>query len=536
MRQLLKKPTIIIWLILVLLSLFLLATKGLQYGVDFKGGTIFNIILEHPVSSDDMQKITSVISTRLDWAGLKDAKVTFSGDQYVSAQLAESDVKEITRLKETLLRQGKFEARMQGDILFTGDQVLTVNQNPQSGFGIREIKKNSQYSWDLPFMLSQQAAESFATKTFHKCSAGSTTNSENYDCEKTFFFVDCPSDSIIVIDKELYLEEKAVLVSPENPTSETMPIEDILAEVNSSYYIVDSNLSAEDITKLNSDVNKFQKAIVSPLVSENVKNKLKDLGYKVIVKEKITSNPWIWDATGLKSIISLTPGVANMDAPTTTSPRFQKFTNLSITGSTNSSETAKERLDDLVMLLESGSLPIAIESISTESVSPTLGSEFLNNSMLIAIVALITVSLVVFIRYRRIMIAIPVLITSFSEVLILLGFLALINYRLDLAAIAGVLAAIGTGVDHQIVITDELLKGKKEENATGSFFSQIKRAFFIVFTATATTIATMIPIIFFSMGLSKLVGFAITIIAGSLIGVLITRPTYAEVAKKIFSK
>ena len=47
-----------------------------------------------------------------------------------------------------------------------------------------------------------------------------------------------------------------------------------------------------------------------------------------------------------------------------------------------------------------------------------------------------------------------------NEIIILLGFAALVGWNLDLAAIAGIIIAAGTGVDDQIVITDETLKSK----------------------------------------------------------------------------
>ncbi len=127
------------------------------------------------------------------------------------------------------------------------------------------------------------------------------------------------------------------------------------------------------------------------------------------------------------------------------------------------------------------------------------------------------------------------LISDISELVISLGFLSLIQFRVDLATIAGILAAIGTGVDHEIIITDELLKGtgKDEEKSGLSLTAKIKNAFFIIFAAVATVFATMLPIVFFNVGLSKFVGFAITVIFGAVLGAFITRPVYAEIAKVV---
>jgi preprotein translocase subunit SecD len=123
--------------------------------------------------------------------------------------------------------------------------------------------------------------------------------------------------------------------------------------------------------------------------------------------------------------------------------------------------------------------------------------------------------------------------------IISLGFLSLIQFRIDLATIAGILAAIGTGVDHEVIITDELLKGTKEEEASSSgqsLTAKVKSAFFIIFAAVATVFVTMLPIIFFNVGLSKLVGFAITVMFGAVLGVFVTRPAFAEVAKVVVAR
>ncbi|HOW29153.1 MAG TPA: hypothetical protein PK685_00550 [archaeon] len=536
MKTLLKKPIVIIWIIILLFSIGLLLTKGIQYGVDFSGGTSFSIVLEKPVESDEMPRVVSIINRRLDWAGLKDAKVTSSGNQYVTAQLAESNPDEITRLKNTLLKQGKFEAVLDGNTLFVGEDLITIYKDPAKGYGITQIDRSGASQWVLPFMLSPEASRRFAEMTFHKCTAtGYDSKKVEYDCEKTYFFIDRPTDAIFIVDTETYTDERQVPVSPEVSGSETISFEDIISQVNTKYYVVDSELTENERTDILSDINKYSKVIVSGSVSDSIKKKLSDMGYRVVVINKPENQPWIWEATGLKSIISLTEGVANMAAPSTSSPKFETFNSLTITGSTSSKEDAKQRLDDLLVILESGSLPIAIESISTESISPYLGDEFLDNSLWIGLIALLTVALVLFIRYKVFNLIFPILISDISELIISLGFLSLIQFRVDLATIAGIIAAIGTGVDHEIIITDELLKGtgKDEEKSGLSLTAKIKNAFFIIFAAVATVFATMLPIIFFNVGLSKFVGFAITVMFGAVLGAFITRPAFAEIAKVV---
>jgi len=175
-------------------------------------------------------------------------------------------------------------------------------------------------------------------------------------------------------------------------------------------------------------------------------------------------------------------------------------------------------------VLISGSLPIKLEVVKMDIVSPTLGEKFLESSLLALFAALVAVGVVVFIRYRKLSLAIPILITGLSEVLIILGFASLINWNLDLAAIAGILAAVGTGVDDQIVITDEALRGAKADKA---WKDRMKHAFFIIFAAYFTTLVAMLPLWWMGAGLIR--GFALTTIAGVTIGVLVTRPAYAAI-------
>jgi preprotein translocase subunit SecD len=540
MRTLLKKPIIIFWIILVLSSILLLSTIGLKFGVDFSGGTAFQVILEKPVATDELSQAASILGRRLDWSGSKDARVTPSGNQYISIQIAESDPAEIASLKSALLQQGNFEAVLDGNILFSGDDIRTIYKDPSRGYGITEITKGVDYQWALPFLLSPDAAKRFAEMTFHKCTptgfAGDTSD-DAYDCEKTYFFIDRPKDAIILIDKITYLDEKEVPLIP-GIYSSSFPIEDLFDQLNVPYYIVDNNLTDNELASLTSDFNSYSKIILSPNISSEIKSKLDEIGFRQINILKQENVPWIWDATGLKSVISITSGIANMDVSTMESSRFKTFSELHVTGRADSYESSQARLDDLLLVLESGSLPIAIESISTESISPYLGKDFLKTSLLIGIFALLTVALVLFIRYRYFSLAAPILLTGTTEILILLGLLSLMHFRLDLAAVAGILATIGTGVDDNIIIIDELLRGHKKEDREHheSLLKKVKKAFFIMFAAAATSAATMFPIIFFSLGLGKLVGFAVTILLGTAIGIFVVRPVYAQIAQRMISK
>ena len=178
----------------------------------------------------------------------------------------------------------------------------------------------------------------------------------------------------------------------------------------------------------------------------------------------------------------------------------------------------------LQTVLITGSLPIKLNIVKIDAISPLLGEEFLRNAIIAAVLSLAVVSAVIFARYRRFVISIPIVIVSASEIILLLGVAAIIGWNIDLAAVAGIIITVGTGVNHQIVITDETLRG---ERFAANWKERIKRAFSIIMTSYFTVVVALIPLIFAGAGLLK--GFAIITILGASIGVFISRPVFARV-------
>ena len=148
---------------------------------------------------------------------------------------------------------------------------------------------------------------------------------------------------------------------------------------------------------------------------------------------------------------------------------------------------------------------------------------------LVTITFFVIVSLSIFIKYRKIKITLAVILTMFSEVFITLGIAALLRWNLDAASIAGIIAGIGTGVNDQIIIIDE-----SRSKSNSSIKERVKNALFIVFGAFFTIVAAMLPLFWAGAGLLR--GFAFTTIIGITIGILITRPAFADMIRKIGEK
>ncbi|VVB80589.1 Protein-export membrane protein SecD [uncultured archaeon] len=218
----------------------------------------------------------------------------------------------------------------------------------------------------------------------------------------------------------------------------------------------------------------------------------------------------------------------------------QVTTQIQISGS-GSGATQQEALDNakanmkkLQTILITGSLPFKLDIVKLDRISPLLGEQFVKSILIGGSLAILAVSIIIFARYRKIKISLALLLTSFSEIVIILGVASMIKWNLDLPSLAGIIATIGTGVDSQIMILDE------SRGNQGSLIEKIKKALFIVFTAFATAFVSLIPLTGFLgfMGITAagggfLKGFAITSLIGITAGVVITRPAFADIIKHI---
>jgi len=197
-----------------------------------------------------------------------------------------------------------------------------------------------------------------------------------------------------------------------------------------------------------------------------------------------------------------------------------------ITGGAATKAEAQDNMNKMVAILLTGSIPTKMDVVSIQQVSPTLGSEFLKSTGIAGILAAIFVGLVILIRYRNLEMVGAIVFTSLSELIITLAIASFINWQLDLAAIAGLIITIGTGVDQQIIMTDEML--------TGITNIGIKEAMFVILATFGTMSAAMLPLMFIGVGAVR--GFAVTTILGLTVGYFVTRPGYLAVVEEILTE
>ncbi len=513
LKKILRTKRVYVFIIgVIMIGVAPILVRGIDLGMDFRGGTMIDIALDEEVDQLTMSTITQVIEERVDSYGLRDVSVTPYGDEYIRVEVAETDPEALERLKSIIGQQGSFETLYDGEVILHGRDVDDVITDAQRGYGARGSPEAG-YQWSVPFRVSMDAARNFADAVEGEC----TTLPGADRCQEVLYmFIDRPGDVLVIINGDIYEEEGRIPQSLEE-TEQTAPG-------------MTEEIDIEEIVR-----NSGAELLVTDVIDDEVLEKTEDR--KVLIPENVF-NPeeihnaeeieeiaiplegfWIVNALRIESIIHLTEGIT----------RGEPVTTPSITGGAETEEEAFEEIERVTILLRSGRLPVGVNIEREDRISPLLGERFLNYSILAGIAALLAVSMVVSLRYKKKEIIGPILLTSFSEVLMTLGAAALIGWQLDLPAIAGIIAVVGSGVDHQIIMTEDAIS--KETDKEESLARRIKKAFSIIFRSAMTTIFAMFPLLF--MGLGALQGFAIVTILGSLIGVIVSRPAYGAIINEL---
>ena len=528
-----------IWLLfgVIFLSIGLIAFNGLKFGIDFEGGTLFQIHLSEKVES--METVTQVIESRLNWSGLKDMRIYGAENEFVFVIVPETNEEDVKKIESLIRKQGNFEVMIDGNMMLSGEGIINVDQDPS--LPAFERVGEEAYIWRLPFVLKLDAAEKFRDMSFHKCRLIDFENSQ-YDCSLTYFYIDKPKDSILVFSQGRFDEDKRILLNGSEKIPQNTEIQELLLNSGAPHLTVSGDsFTEEQLTEIKSLALTNETAIVQAELPDSIKQDLIAAGFALREVESTDADqdaskkvPWVYIATSLKSIVRLQPGITGNKPYVERAEDSRVITDLYITGQESGFELAQAERSETKILLSSGSLPVSVESISHFWTSPTQGKEFLVQAALIGILVLLTVSAIIFIRYRQFKLSVAIIFTALVEAFVTMSFTSSLGQSIDLAAIAGIIAAVGTGVDDQIIITDELLKGEEDEHA--SLVRRVKRAFFIVMASAATTLATMVPIIIFGYVMVKLVGFAIAITIGVLVGIFVTRPAFGEIARYLMGE
>lgn len=189
-----------------------------------------------------------------------------------------------------------------------------------------------------------------------------------------------------------------------------------------------------------------------------------------------------------------------------------------------------EEVKNLVLVLNTGALPVNLEVTEKRIIGPTLGQDSLTDGLRAGIIGLILVALYLLLSYRGLgFISITGLIV-FSA--LFGGVLTLIKATLTLPGIAGIIMTIGLASDSSVVFferfREEINKGKSPRSAAGQGFTYAFRTIIDADSVSLIIAVTLIALSYIYFGAGPVRGFAFTLSIGTLTDVFtaffFTRP------------
>jgi protein-export membrane protein SecD len=444
-----------------------IASNNLKFGLDIEGGIRALLEPKNLTNQTTVEEIISILETRINIYGLRQAefrKLDVGNKEMIMVSIAGGSEQEI---EDLLSKKGRFDARI----------PLALENRSSFKLGKFLIGENKKYK----VVILNNTTIKINDMVYEK--------EDKFELSGIKFRIKNLSLNRVVLEGLVFNSEdiKEVGLPPES---------NFLGKVENGYKFQFGVIISSEGAKRFAELTQNLKRVVSPTGSY-----LSEKIYFYIDNKEMDSLNIAGDLMG------------------------REIANPVITGYGETQEEAIKNRDRLKAILKSGNLPVELNIVSMDRLNPTLGENYLYIISLAGLIAIFLVSTVVFIRYRNLKISIGVIFTMLSEVIIILGFAALTKWNLSTLALAGIVAAIGFGVDDQILIIDETRK-KKEKY---SLKEGLKRAFFMIFGAGATTIFAMLPILFAGFtAYREIGGFAVTTIVGILAGILITRPAFAK--------
>lgn len=200
-----------------------------------------------------------------------------------------------------------------------------------------------------------------------------------------------------------------------------------------------------------------------------------------------------------------------------------------------SSPNQQEEASNLGVVLRYGSLPVAFEQATVQSVSATLGADSLDAGLIAGIIGIALVAAAMLLYYRALGLVNVIGLTVFgSLVLVVFSLLGeLRGVTLTLAGVAGLIVAVGITSDSYIVyferIKEEVQRGRSLRGAIDHAFSRALRTIL-----TADFASFMGAVLLFFLAIGSVKGFALALLVATVCDVLVviffTRPAVALLA------
>jgi len=151
----------------------------------------------------------------------------------------------------------------------------------------------------------------------------------------------------------------------------------------------------------------------------------------------------------------------------------------------------KEQVNKLLSAIGS-SLNIDIDKVDygLEIIGSSLGASFFKESLIALAVAFLFMGLVVLIYFRTFIPSVAIILAAFSDMVVALAVINLMDIRIGTAGVAAFLMLIGYSVDTDILLTVRVLK-RKEGTVMDRIVSSIKTGMTMTITAIISIIVAL---------------------------------------------
>lgn len=518
----LKDWRILMVIAVVAILLVLDVVHGLNFGIEFVGGTQIPITLAHPVNPLEMDSIVSILSQRITKFGLSQVTVEPVGNSGIYVQIPTTTGSEINSTISIIKQQGVFQGIVSGKEALNGSGILGGSSGITSSYTV----VGSNVTWVVNFYVTQEAQQKFVKTVFGQAN------------KPIYMFLDRPTAAILLFNESL------LSANPTAAQEEIAQMQTALRFGNQTLSLELLNSNASNWGSLYSffaaNRNKFNSVILQKGTPSYITSNLISLNYSLSFQTAANMTPQFltgnltnpvlldsWPAVGLLSSPTLSPSLTTGTLSGNVGYQINGVvTNSTIQGAINNAQNKSKQIETI---LSGGALPVQVIVGQPITTPPTLGRHFEIISAEALLLAILAVGVTIVIRYKKFFLIAPIILTTLAE-LFIIGSIMGLAATIDLSAIAGMIAVVGTGVDAQIIITDETLVGRQDSNLK----TRIGHAFYIIVRNAFLLTLAMLPL-FFS-ALTSEIWFAGATIIGALLGAAITRPAYGAIVSRHYAE
>lgn len=134
---------------------------------------------------------------------------------------------------------------------------------------------------------------------------------------------------------------------------------------------------------------------------------------------------------------------------------------------------------------------IQADNYNSNFISPTLSNSFFTQSIYILLISFCLMSIIIFLYFREFVPSAAVVLSAIFDIIVTIGILDFINFKISIAGIGAILMLVGYSIDTDVLLTNRLIK-EKGENYFEKTFDAFKTGSIMSLTTLIAGISALI--------------------------------------------